>query len=363
MTLEELQLEVKKIYELIRRHVHDGIETEELTGLSSTVSDVTITTSDITTNNVSSAKHGFAPKSPGDATKFLNGDNTPDYKQVKDSDLSISDVTTNNASTSNHGFLKKLPNDSTLFMDGTGSWTAPPTSPTLFEGVVDVLVVGGGGQGGYSNPPTTWGGGGEGGEVVETIGFDVISHIGVDQAYTVTVGTGGNAIWSATPEDGDSSSFHSITAQGGHHGQNGPSGAGGTGGPGADGGAGNDSGAATAGNNGTASSLSGASVTYGGGGGGGSGTGTGAAGGTGGGGHGGDNAGNFITSGTDGLGGGGGGTVGNPGVGNNDGGNGVVIVRYVTANFGPCTGGTITTDGSDTIHTFTSSGTFTVVAK
>jgi len=41
---------------------------------------------------------------------------------------------------------------------------------------------------------------------------------------------------------------------------------------------------------------------------------------------------------------------------------GVVIIRYPTADWGICTGGTKTTDGTDTIHTFTSSGTFTAVA-
>jgi len=41
--------------------------------------DATITFTDITTNDVTSTKHGFAPKSPGDATKFLNGGATPGY--------------------------------------------------------------------------------------------------------------------------------------------------------------------------------------------------------------------------------------------------------------------------------------------
>jgi len=40
------------------------------------------------------------------------------------------------------------------------------------------------------------------------------------------------------------------------------------------------------------------------------------------------------------------------------GGSGEVVIRYATADFGACTGGTITTDGADTIHTFTASGTF-----
>lgn len=40
------------------------------------VTDANMTTSDITTNNVSTSKHGFAPKAPNDTTKFLRGDGT-----------------------------------------------------------------------------------------------------------------------------------------------------------------------------------------------------------------------------------------------------------------------------------------------
>lgn len=42
-----------------------------------------------------------------------------------DANLSTSDVTTNNASTSKHGFLKKLSNSATEYMDGTGNWSTP----------------------------------------------------------------------------------------------------------------------------------------------------------------------------------------------------------------------------------------------
>jgi hypothetical protein len=92
------------------------------------VKDSDLSTSDVTTNNVTSSKHGLAPKSPADATKFLNGDTTPAYAQVKDSDLSLSDITTNDASTSKHGFLKKLPNDASKFLDGTGAFSTPSAS-------------------------------------------------------------------------------------------------------------------------------------------------------------------------------------------------------------------------------------------
>ncbi len=91
------------------------------------ISDATISTTDITTNNVSSTKHGFAPKSPADATQFLNGAATPAFAAVKDSDLSTSDVTTNNVSTTKHGFAPKAPNDATKYLDGTGAYTVPAT--------------------------------------------------------------------------------------------------------------------------------------------------------------------------------------------------------------------------------------------
>lgn len=93
--------------------------------LLATVAESNQTLTDITTNDVTSTKHGYAPKSPADATKFLNGAATPDYALVKDSDLSSSDVTTNNATTAKHGFLKKLSNVATEYMDGTGNWSTP----------------------------------------------------------------------------------------------------------------------------------------------------------------------------------------------------------------------------------------------
>lgn len=41
------------------------------------------------------------------------------------SNLVLIDVTTNNSSTANHGFLKKLDNVATDYMDGTGNWSVP----------------------------------------------------------------------------------------------------------------------------------------------------------------------------------------------------------------------------------------------
>ena len=45
---------------------------------------------------------------------------------VTDGNLSTSDITTNNVSTSKHGFAPKAPNDSKKYLDGTGTWTSLP---------------------------------------------------------------------------------------------------------------------------------------------------------------------------------------------------------------------------------------------
>jgi len=59
-------------------------------------------------------------------------------------------------------------------------------------------------------------------------------------------------------------------------------------------------------------------------------------------------------------GGGGGGVLGNGG----NGGSGVVILSYVTADYAVTnTNGSVTTDGANTVVTFTSTGTFTIPAS
>lgn len=87
-----------------------------------TLAEAALATTDVTTNDVTSTKHGFAPKSPADATKFLNGAATPAYAAVKDSDLSTTDITTNDVTTSKHGFVPKAPNDTSKYLRGDATW-------------------------------------------------------------------------------------------------------------------------------------------------------------------------------------------------------------------------------------------------
>lgn len=249
-----------------------------------------------------------------------------------------------------------------------------------------LVVAGGGGGGGYNNG----GGGGAGGQLSGITSFNSGS------SYSITVGAGGaggntstgkgatgsNSVISTllTAFGGgggggfDGSGGGTTGLSGGSGGGGGlPSAAGGSGtsGQGNAGGtavalaAGGGGGSTAVGANGvtttggaggagTANSISGSSVTYGGGGGG-SGQTAGGAGGSGGGG-----AGNVASSGVSGTantGGGGGGVYGGASNSGGAGGSGIVVISYAGAQRG--TGGTVTSSGGNTIHTFTSSGTYT----
>lgn len=229
-----------------------------------------------------------------------------------------------------------------------------------------VLVIGGGG-----GAPSNGGGGGAGSYryfPTQTI---------EEMDYSITVGAKGSGA-----NNGSDSLFGSlITAYGGGHGgtldNNGADGGSGGGG-GKDNGGGVNSGGVGigAGGNGGASG-NGASAAASGGGGGAGAAGTDGVSGAGGhGGNGGNGIANSITGASVTYAGGGAGAHSTPGTngtgqGNAGGGadanngtdakDGVVIISYVTANFGACTGGTITTDGANTVHTFTSNGTFSVL--
>jgi hypothetical protein len=262
--------------------------------------------------------------------------------------------------------------------------------------VTDYLIVAGGGGGGGGNG----GGGGGAGGLRSTVnstggGGSLESSLSLpfNTLYAVTVGAGGTSSADQKGTNGTSSTFSTITATGGGGGgaygsglsggsgggstrggtiatgttnqgyagggsvNSGLYGTGGGGGAGAVGGTGTTSANANGGA-GVAVAISGSSVTYAGGGGGGLTDNSSA--GTTSGGAGGGGAGNSSTRfGSDGSantgGGGGGGGFPNPGVGGT-GGSGVIVLSYVGPQI--ATGGTVTTSGGNTIHTFTSSGTF-----
>jgi RHS repeat-associated protein len=264
-------------------------------------------------------------------------------------------------------------------------FTFVPSEVPLMETVsLDYLIVAGGGGGGNADSDDVSGGGGGGGGMLE----GTLNAIPAN--YIVTIGSGGagDVDDGGKGQQGGNSSAFLITAAGGGGGgsmwnevggQGGSGGGGGTywGGGGSSitgqghnggvadgtyGGGGGGAGVAGSGRNGgngATSSISGAAIVYAGGGGGGVGgywLNAPGSGGTGGGATGGG-MGSTAPSGTDGLGGGGGGggATGNGG----DGGDGVVIISYPTGSL-TAIGGTISTTSSTTIHTFTTSGVFSI---
>ena len=236
---------------------------------------------------------------------------------------------------------------------------------------IDFLVVAGGGSSPNSVSNVCSGGGGAGG-LKHITSFPFISGV-----YPVVVGDGATV---GNDNAGDSSFFHISTSGGGSGGGSGTGGNDGTGYSGGSGGgsAGSNKSAGTGisgqGNNGgIGAGTYGASVTLGGGGGGAGSAGSnsdGSVGGNGGSGYSCDITGSSIEYAKGGKGGSGsgGGSAGESNTGNGAnanyrnqtgyaGGSGVVIIRYLTSKFTGI-GGTVTTDGLYTVHTFTSSGDF-----
>ncbi len=270
-----------------------------------------------------------------------------------------------------------------------------PAQYPIPSGEVGYLVVAGGGGG-----AVTGGAGGAGGlrttyGTTSGGGSSVESNITLStQTYTITVGAGGTGLTSG-PADGNAGSnsvFGSITSIGGGKGTN--SGAGGTGGSGGTGKGGAAGGSGTAnqgfngglgfgsftsgggggaaqigqnapadeeggdGGNGLTIAITGSNVTYAGGGGGAGGTSLGS-GGAGGGGNGGKSS-VPATSGTTNTGSGGGAQTNGGSTISGGGGSGVVILRLNTSDYSGTTTGspTVTTNGSETILTYTGSGTY-----
>lgn len=58
-------------------------------------------------------------------TRTVNGQALSSNVSVTDANLSTSDVTTNDLSITKHGFAPKAPNDTSKFLRGDGSWAAP----------------------------------------------------------------------------------------------------------------------------------------------------------------------------------------------------------------------------------------------
>lgn len=77
----------------------------------------------------------------GAANRLLRSDGTdPSWGQVVEADLNLTDVATANVGITKHGFVPKAPNDATKYLDGTGAFSVPAGggggggTPALFAG-------------------------------------------------------------------------------------------------------------------------------------------------------------------------------------------------------------------------------------
>jgi hypothetical protein len=220
--------------------------------------------------------------------------------------------------------------------DGGAMDTAGSNSSISGSGLTTITSTGGG-KGGTSTNGTGGGNGGSGG------------GSGASANPASNVGTGNTP--STSPSQGNDGGVGSFT---------GNTFGGGGGGAGGSGGSGSPLGNGGTGGIGTASSITGSSVTRAGGGGGGGGYApTTGAGGTATGGGGNGSGGGNGTAGTANTGGGGGGARGT--FAGASGGKGVVILSVPTANYSSTTTGspTVTTSGSNTIMQFNGSGSYT----
>jgi hypothetical protein len=84
----------------------------------------------------------------GANTLLHGGTSTPAYSAVVEADISLSANTTNDVTTARHGFCPVLPNNATLFLNGQGNYALPSGltvsasySATAFSGQTSVNVV------------------------------------------------------------------------------------------------------------------------------------------------------------------------------------------------------------------------------
>lgn len=59
------------------------------------------------------------------SNQVLHGGVTPAFSSVVEADISLTNVTTNDVTTARHGFVPILPNNATVYLDGQGNYTTP----------------------------------------------------------------------------------------------------------------------------------------------------------------------------------------------------------------------------------------------
>lgn len=78
------------------------------------------------------------------ANTVLHSGTVPSWSAVVEADITLADNTTNDVSTTKHGFVPKAPNDATKYLDGTGAWAVVQGVPTgaMFQWLTDTAPTG-----------------------------------------------------------------------------------------------------------------------------------------------------------------------------------------------------------------------------
>lgn len=72
------------------------------------------------------------PLGPVNTVLHGEGSATPAFAKVIEADQSLSDLTTWDVSTLAHGYVPKAPNSATKFLNGTGAWSIPAGTTTTY---------------------------------------------------------------------------------------------------------------------------------------------------------------------------------------------------------------------------------------
>jgi len=84
-----------------------------------------ISTGSVLSGNGTNALVAISPGTSGLPLVSQGANNAPHYAALAEGGLSLSDVTTGNVSTSAHGFAPKAPNSTTQWLRGDGTWNTP----------------------------------------------------------------------------------------------------------------------------------------------------------------------------------------------------------------------------------------------
>lgn len=112
---------------IVSRATTDTLTNKTLSGSTNVLGGVTVTVGSDATGDIHYRNASGIFTRLASAIGVLHGGSgvAPSYGAVVEADITLANNTTNNVSTARHGFAPILPNDATKYLDGTGAYSAP----------------------------------------------------------------------------------------------------------------------------------------------------------------------------------------------------------------------------------------------